>query len=89
MFNARNMRALLVVSVALFLLLSSVNMLPARSFLEDIINNSKRQKKECPNLKLRCYTEYDCLYFHGDYDCNGKLKVFFILISNLLLLFVI
>ena len=43
MFKANNMRMLLVLSMALFVLCSSVNMVPARSFLEDIKRYSKRQ----------------------------------------------
>ena len=71
MFNARNMRVLLVVTVALFLLFSSVNMVPARSFLRDIVN-SKRQMLECPPRGFPCIADFDCYYFHQDYDCNGK-----------------
>ena len=75
MFNARNMRVLSVVSVALFLLFSSVNMVPARSFLGDIINHSKRQKQECPFVGPICFTNDDCIY--DDVNCNCKLTVVF------------
>ena len=76
MFNARNMRVLLVVSVALFLLFSSVNMVPARSFLEDIVNHSKRQKEQCPFFGPICFSNEDCILYE-DYNCNGKLTVVF------------
>ena len=66
MFKANNMRMFLVLSVALFVLCSSVNMVPARSFLDDIKRYSKRQGDEpilCDNFQcstgsnnLRCQT---------------------------------
>ena len=43
MFKANKMRVLLILSMVLFVLFSSVNMLPARSFLDDIKRYSKRQ----------------------------------------------
>ena len=46
MFKRNNMRVLLVLSVALFVLCSSVDMVPARSFLNDIKRYSKRQGNE-------------------------------------------
>lgn len=54
------MRALLVVFVAIFVLVSSVNMVPARSFLGEIKKISKRQggyadHAFCVALGVRCY----------------------------------
>ena len=46
MFKRNNMRVLLVLSVALFVLCSSVNMVPTRTFLDDIKRYSKRQGGE-------------------------------------------
>ena len=61
MFKANNMRMLLVLSMVLFVLCSSVNMVPARSFLEDIKRYSKRQGElvycddfPCPGNNFRC-----------------------------------
>ena len=61
MFKANNMRVILVLSVALFVLCSSVNMVPARSFLDDIKRYSKRQGKplcsyyECESNNFVCF----------------------------------
>ena len=56
MFKGNNMRVLLVVSVVLFVLCSSVNMVPARSFLDDIKRYSKRQGNlpECNDPNFLC-----------------------------------
>lgn len=86
MFKARNMRVLLVVS-ALFLLFSSVNMVPARSFFGDIVKKES-EKYECLILFFNCVTDEDCRSY-TDYNCNSKLKGVFIFISNLQLLLVI
>ena len=84
MFNANNLRALLVVSVALFLLCSSVNMVPARSFLDEVKTYSKRQGwlaldvLFCYAEQIQCESEIvgsDCLQDHikdPEYKCNGK-----------------
>ena len=76
MFNARNMRVFLIVSVALYLLFSSANMAPARSFLGDIVNHSKRQMQMCPILFSDvCWEHKDCI--SEEFNCNCKLKGFF------------
>ena len=54
------MRALLVVLVAIFVVISSVNMVPAPTFLEEIKKISKRQggnadHEFCVALGVRCY----------------------------------
>lgn len=72
------MRVLLLVSVALFALFLSVNMLPARSFLEAITENSKRQGGgKCPiGQFLPCTTDNDCLaYASYGYRCTGKIML--------------
>ena len=81
MFKSRNMRVLLVVSVAMFLLCSSVNMFPARSFLESITDNSKRQDGTCPS-QLSCTSDADCI--NSQYSCQSK---FFLVINSHLELF--
>ena len=68
MFKSKNMRVVLVVSVTMFLLCSSVNMLPARSFLESITDISKRQDGNCPS-QISCTTDADCI---GQYSCQSK-----------------
>ena len=80
MFNANNLRALLVVSVVLFLLCSSVNMVPARSFLDEVKTYSKRQSLDyffCYASQIECESEMgsDCLQDpikDPEYKCNGK-----------------
>ena len=72
MLKPNNMSVLLVVSVALFLLCSSVNMLPARSFLESITDNSKRQGGlTCPFQGVFCTTDLDCINA-VQYTCRSK-----------------
>lgn len=76
MFNIRNMKVLLVVLVTFFLLCSSVNMVPARPSLEEIIEISKRQGGgKCPILDyLLCNTDEDCLAYDSmGYRCRSKL----------------
>lgn len=74
MFKARNMRV--VIAVVLIVLCSSVNMVPARSFLENIINNYKRQNlEECINIITLCQNDYDCLGYPGT-NCNCKFEDF-------------
>ena len=75
MFKTSKMRVLLIVSVALFALFSSVNMFPARNFLEAITDNSKRQGGRCPILEfLPCKTDDDCLAYDSmGYRCRGKI----------------
>ena len=84
MFNANNLRARLVVSVALFLLCSSVNMVPARSFLDEVKTYSKRQGGHvddilfCYFAQIECESEIVGSYCLQDYSkdpqfkCNGK-----------------
>ena len=69
MFKASSIRILLAISVVLFLLCSSVNMFPARSFLDAIIN-SKRQI-ECPFIQQLCESDLDCINLPY---CPSKLK---------------
>ena len=68
MFKTSKMRVLLLVSVALFALFSSVNMFPARTFLESIID--KRQI-ECPFEEQLCESDLDCINLPY---CPSKLK---------------
>lgn len=70
MLKANNMRALLIVSVALFALFSSANMFPARTFLESITDNSKRQIV-CPFEEQLCESDLDCINLPY---CPSKLK---------------
>ena len=75
MFKARNMRVM-VISVVLIVLCSSVNMIPARSFLENIINNYKRQNLEECSMDYRpCQNDNDCLEYVGT-NCNCKFEDF-------------
>ena len=75
------MRVLLVASVALFLLWSSVNALPARSFLEYIKQYSKKASNEdilfCLNNNIPCNPEfYHCPYDNPtdtDFKCRSKI----------------
>ena len=60
-------RAILLVSVALFFC-SSVNTLPARSFLESITDNSKRQGGLYWNFCLALQKE--CIEVYGEYSCE-------------------
>ena len=70
------MRVLLVVSVALLLLCLSVNMLPARSFLESITDISKRQNNQlCLNLFQPCSDDWTCLFHTIDPSCLSKIKI--------------
>ena len=77
MFKA-NVRILLVIAVVLFVLCSSVNLVPARSFLESITDNSKRQiiSGWCPFEYFPCVTDDDCLPYQQKYNCNCKLDEF-------------
>ena len=78
MFKANNMRVLLVVSVTMFLLCSSVNMVPARSFLDSITDISKRQGGlTCPYKSISCTSDLDCINA-VEYTCRSK----FLLIIN-------
>lgn len=75
-FKTSKMRVLFLVSVALFALFLSVNTFPARSFLEAITENSKRQGGgKCPILEfLPCKTDNDCLAYDSDgFRCRGKI----------------
>ena len=74
MFKAINMKVLLIVSLALFVFCSSVNMLPARSFLESITDNSKRQIGTCPYKKIPCQDDSDCIN-QETFSCRGKFQV--------------
>ena len=74
MFKARNMRV--VIAVVLIVLCSSVNMVPARSFLENIINSYKRQNlEECAMDYRPCETHDDCYVYLGT-NCNCKFEDF-------------
>lgn len=81
MFKANKMRVLLVVSVVLFVLCSSVNTLPARSFLEYIKQYSKKSSDEdilfCLNNNIPCNPEfYHCPYDNPadtDFKCQSKI----------------
>ena len=76
MFKANKMKIILVVSVALILLCSSVNMLPARSFLESITDISKRQNDQlCLNLFQPCFDDFDCIFHSTDPRCLSKIKI--------------
>ena len=76
MFRANNMRVLLVIAVVLIVLCSSVNMVPARSFLENIINSYKRQDlQECTMYIHPCENDYDCVRYVGT-NCNCKFEDF-------------
>ena len=67
------MKVLLAVSVVLFLLCSSVNMLPARSFLESITDNSKRQQGDLCFRYYPCEYDFDCYESGSGMDlCNSK-----------------
>lgn len=70
MFKADNMRVLLVISMVLYLLCSSVNMVLARSFLDAITNNYKRQI-ECPFTQQSCESDSECANLPL---CPSKLK---------------
>lgn len=78
MFKANNRKVLLAVSVVLFLLCSSVNLVPVRSFLESITYNSNFCFKYYP-----CEGDSDC-YELGIYECNSKLifSIFINLLKN-------
>ena len=79
MFKANNMRVLLVVSVALFVFISSVNMVPARSFLGEIKKRFKRQitadDEYCFDLFRPCLGFIDCILNWRDEvpKCIGKI----------------
>ena len=75
-----NMRKLLVVSVALFVLCSSVNMVPDRSSLEsfkkDVRDKTKRQEEQyCLDLFQPCidFDPFGCIFTVG-YECFRKIK---------------
>ena len=61
MLKANKMRIYLFVSVVIFLLCSSVNMIPARVFLDEVKRYSKRQgslgpdDEFCLDLKIECH----------------------------------
>lgn len=80
MFKVNNIRILLDISVTLFLLCSSVNFVQARSFLESITDNSKRQiiSGWCPFEYFPCITNDDCWPYQQQFNCNCKLKDFVI-----------
>ena len=76
MIKVINMRVLLIVSLALFVFCSSVNMLPARSFLESITDISKSQDDQlCLNLFQPCFDNFDCLFHSNDPRCLSKIKI--------------
>ena len=65
------MRALLVVFVAIFVVISSVNTVPARYFLEEIKKISKRQLGNsdwdfCLALTYRCSNSFECFDMPND-----------------------
>ena len=79
MFKANNMRVLMVVSVALFVLCSSVNMFPARYFLDEIKKYSKRQGNQqdvefCLEAKMPCYILFDPNEHHCYAPCSRKIE---------------
>ena len=79
-------RVILAVSVIMFLLCSSVNMVPARSFLEEIKRYSKRQGGNweldfvfCATQKIKCILDpvgNYCLEDPRDPEskCTGKIE---------------
>lgn len=76
------MRILLVVSLAIFVLCSSVNMIPDRSFLEsmksikDVRDKTKRQDEQyCLDLFQPCsqFDPLSCIFTAG-YQCFSKTK---------------
>ena len=85
MLKTNNMRVLLVVSVVLFVLFSSVNMVPARSFLGEIQKRVKRQGNLnaeldfCFGIARSCIEITDCYYYHPDDPesrCLSKTKFY-------------
>ena len=76
MFKANNMRMLLVLSMVLFVLCSSVNMVPARSFLDDIKRYSKRQGSLplCTDPNFQCSNgSHSFLCGHANpIDCDSE-----------------
>ena len=86
------MRILLVVSFAIFVLCSSVNMVPERSFLEsiksikDVRDKTKRQDEQyCLDLFQFCIDSIGCLVIAGE-ECfsktNNQILAYFILLNN-------